>query len=279
MNTRTYTQCRSTGFTLIEMVVVIVITGVIAASVAVFLRLPVQGYVDAARRAEISDIADTSLRRMVRDIRLALPNSIRVTDGGKTLELLLTRTGGRYRTEGVGFLDFSQATTSFAQLGPVSNGLGMTIVAGDKLVIYNLGITGADTYAGDNSADIISVNNSAPNEPVFNFSAKKFPFESPDARFQVVAGPVSYVCDTAAGTLTRYSAYPLDPANPVQPTAVSLAASSAQRALAANNVADCGFSYTPGVTARSGVAALSLKISLKGESVQLYQEAHVSNVP
>ncbi len=279
MNTRTYTQCRSTGFTLIEMVVVIVITGVIAASVAVFLRLPVQGYVDAARRAEISDIADTSLRRMVRDIRLALPNSVRVTDGGKTLELLLTRTGGRYRTEGVGFLDFSQATTSFAQLGPVSNGLGMTIVAGDKLVIYNLGITGADTYAGDNSADIISVNNSAPNEPVFNFSAKKFPFESPDARFQVVAGPVSYVCDTAAGTLTRYSAYPLDPANPVQPTAVSLAASSAQRALAANNVADCGFSYTPGVTARSGVAALSLKISLKGESVQLYQEAHVSNVP
>lgn len=277
MRTRAYSQ--HLGFTLIEMVVVIVITGVIAASVAVFLRLPVQGYVDAARRAEISDIADTSLRRMVRDIRLALPNSVRVTDGGKTLELLLTRTGGRYRTEGTGFLDFSLATTSFAQLGPLSNGLGMTIVAGDKLVIYNLGITGADTYAGDNSADIISVNNSAPNEPVFNFSAKKFPFESPDARFQVVAGPVSYVCDTAAGTLTRYSAYPLDPANPAQPTAAILAASSAQRALAANNVAACGFSYTPGVTARSGVAGLSLKISLKGESVQLYQEAHVSNVP
>ena len=279
MSTRAYTQRRSTGFTLIEMVVVIVITGVIAASVAVFLRLPVQGYVDAARRAEISDIADTSLRRMVRDLRLALPNSIRITDGGKTLELLLTRTGGRYRTEGVGFLDFSLAASSFAQLGPLSNGLGMTIIAGDKLVIYNLGITDADAYSGDNSADILSVNNAVPNEPVFNFSPKKFPFESPDARFQVVAGPVSYVCDTAAGTLTRYSAYPLDPANPVQPTAVSLAASSAQRALAANNVADCGFSYTPGVTARSGVAALSLKISLKGESVQLYQEAHVSNVP
>jgi len=282
MNTRAYSQRRCPGFTLVEMVVVIVITGVIAASVAVFLRQPVQGYVDAARRAEISDIADTSLRRMVRDLRLALPNSVRVTDGGKTLELLLTRTGGRYRTEGVGFLDFSQATTSFAQLGPLSNGLGMTIVAGDKLVIYNLGIKGdigipgADAYSGDNSADIISVNNAVPNEPVFNFSARKFHFESPDARFQVVAGPVSYVCDTATGRLLRYAAYPI---NPEQPTAVSLAASSAQRALAANNVAACGFSYTPGVTARSGVAALSLKISLKGESVQLYQEAHVSNVP
>lgn len=276
MNTWPSKSHASAGFTLVEMVVVIVITGVIAASVAVFLRLPVQGYVDAARRAEISDIADTSLRRMVRDLRLALPNSIRITDGGKTLELLLTRTGGRYRTEGAGFLDFSLATSSFAQLGPLSNGLGMTIVAGDKLVIYNLGITDADAYSGDNSADIISVNNTVPNEPVFNFSPKKFPFESPDARFQVVAGPVSYVCDTATGTLTRYSAYPITPG---QSTAVSLAASSAQRALAANNVAECGFSYTPGVTARSGVAALSLKISLKGESVQLYQEAHVNNVP
>ena len=271
-----FKQHSTTGFTLIEMVVVIVITGVIAASVAVFLKLPVQGYVDAARRAEISDIADTSLRRMKLDLRLALPNSIRITDGGKTLELLLTRTGGRYRTEGVGFLDFSQATSSFAQLGPLSSGLGMSIVAGDKLVIYNLGIAGADAYAGDNSADISSVNTAAPSEPVFSYNAKKFPFESPEARFQVVEGPVSYVCDTTSGKLTRYAVYPI---TPTQPTAAGLAASSAQRGLAANNVSACAFTYTPGVTARSGVAALSLKITLNGESVQLYQEAHVSNVP
>ena len=265
------------GFTLVEMVVVIVITGVIAAGVAVFLRLPVQGYVDASRRAEISDIADTALRRMVSDLRLALPNSVRITDGGKTLELLLTRTGGRYRTEGVGFLDFSQATTSFAQLGPLASGLGMNIVAGDKVVIYNLGIAGADAYAGDNSADISSVNNTAPNEPVLIYAAKKFPFESPEARFQIVEGPVSYVCDTSVNlSLTRYAAYPI---SPVQPNASSLAGPSASRALAANNVSACTFTYTPGVTARGGVVALSVKISLKGESVQMYQEVHVSNVP
>jgi len=266
------------GFTLIEMVVVIAITSVIAASVAMFIRLPVQGYVDATRRAEMSDIADTALRRMVRDIQLALPNSIRVTDGGKTLELLLTRTGGRYRTEGAGFLNFSQTATSLSQLGPVATGVGQSIVAGDLLVIYNLGIAGADAYASDNSATITSIDNAPPNEPVIHFSPKQFPFESPDARFQIVQGAVSYACDGAAGNmnLTRYSGYPI---SLIQPTAASLATSSAARALAASNVSSCAFTYTPGVTARAGVVALSLKITLAGESVQLYQEAHVSNVP
>ena len=268
----------SAGFTLVELVVVIAITGVIAASVAVFLRLPVQGYVDAARRAEMSDIADTALRRMARDIKLALPNSIRVTDGGKTLEFLLTRTGGRYRAEGAGMLDFTQPVNSFAQLGPLASGVDQGIVAGDLLVIYNLGITGADAYSGDNSSAITSVDNAVSSEPVLHFSPKQFPFESPDARFQIVEGAVSYACDTSAGktNLTRYSGYAVTPA---QPSTASLAASSAARALAANNVSACAFTYTPGVTARAGVVALSLKITIAGESVQLYQEAHVSNAP
>ena len=265
------------GFTLVELVVVIAITGIIAGVVAVFLKQPIQGYFDAARRAEMTDTADTALRRMAREIKLALPNSIRITDAGQTLEFLLTRTGGRYRTEGTGFLDFSQATTSFAQLGPMSSGVGQSVVAGDQLVIYNLGIAGADAYAGDNSAVITSVDNSLPNEPVLNFTPKQFPFESPDARFQVVAGAVTYACQGAGNmNLTRYSGYATTPA---QTSAAGLAASAAARTLAANNVSACTFSYNPGVTTRAGLVTLILKITLDGESVQLYQEAHVSNVP
>ena len=43
---------RPRGFTLVEMIIVIVITGIIGGIVAIFLRAPVQGYVDSARRAE-----------------------------------------------------------------------------------------------------------------------------------------------------------------------------------------------------------------------------------
>jgi len=92
---------RPQGFTLTEAIIVIVITGIISAVVAVFLVKPVQGYFDATRRAQLSDLADTALRRITRDLRLALPNSVRITSAGGSvyLEFLLTRGGGRYRAE------------------------------------------------------------------------------------------------------------------------------------------------------------------------------------
>ncbi len=92
------------GFTLVEMIVVIVITGILAGVVAIFLRVPVEGYMDSARRAEMTDIADTALRRMGRDLRTAVPNSVRIPApaGSAYIEFLPTRDGGRYRADPTG---------------------------------------------------------------------------------------------------------------------------------------------------------------------------------
>ena len=76
------------GFTLVEAIIVIVLTGILAGVVAVFLVIPVTGYFDVARRAELTDTADTALRRISRDLRLALPNSIRVTSCNTAIEFI-----------------------------------------------------------------------------------------------------------------------------------------------------------------------------------------------
>ena len=57
---------RQGGFTLIEAIMVITITGILAAIVAVFIRTPVDGYIDSVARAELTDAADTALRRIAR---------------------------------------------------------------------------------------------------------------------------------------------------------------------------------------------------------------------
>jgi len=65
--------------TLIELVVAIVITGIVLA-MTVYFANPVRQSVDLAGRADLTDAADNALQRIGRDVRLALPNSVRVTN-------------------------------------------------------------------------------------------------------------------------------------------------------------------------------------------------------
>ena len=65
------------GFTLIELVLVVVVTSVMAATLVVFFKPAIEGYLVSRARADLTDQADTALRRMVRDVRLAVPNSVR----------------------------------------------------------------------------------------------------------------------------------------------------------------------------------------------------------
>ena len=81
---------RQRGFTLVEMVVAMVVIGIVAGMLAVFVGVPVRSYMDTTARVELADIADTATRRIARDVRLALPNSVRVDSSGRYLELLLT---------------------------------------------------------------------------------------------------------------------------------------------------------------------------------------------
>ncbi len=255
---------------------VIVITGIIGGIVAVFLKAPVQQYMDVARRAEMTDIADTALRRITRDLRLALPNSVRVAgtcDGTATcfIEFLPTSGGGRYRAGLPGDeLDFLAADTSFEVLGPIP-----AAVAGDQIVVYNLGITGADAYAGDNRTAYGSTAGT-----ILNITSKLFPFDSPGHRFHVISTPVSYACD-GAGTLWRYWGYAIQAAQPASVAALdALIAVQGARARLATNVSSCRFAYDANVVAqRSGLVNIHLAITKDGETATLYNAAHVSNQP
>jgi MSHA biogenesis protein MshO len=262
------------GFTLIEAVVVIAVMSVIAAAVAVFIRLPVMGYVDTARRAELADTADTALRRITRDLRLALPNSVRVAGGGTAVEFLLTHTGGRYRSAqtdtGTGDpLDSNNAAdNAFDVIGPAI----LQMAGTDRIAIYNLGFAGANAYAGDTLRNYAGAIGTVSNI-VFTPTAVAFPFASPGSRFQVVEGPVSYVCDLASNRLMRYWAYPIVSSQSVPPV-------GGNSAVLANNVSGCVFTYDANTVAqRNGLLTLQLTLTSTGESVALYHSVHVNNVP
>jgi len=263
---------RERGVTLIEMVIVISITAIIAGAVAVFIARPIEGYADATRRAELTDIADTALRRMTRDLRTALPNSIRTTTVGPTvyLEFLQTSGGARYRTQvdsggGGTPLDFSAPVLTFDVIGAMP-----AFAAGDSIVIYNLNSSGAiaNAYSGDNRATY-----SSSAAPTITLTAnKQFPFASPGSRFQVVQHAVTYECDTGTRTLRRFWNYGILAAQPTPPVGGS-------NALLATEVVACDFSYASATALRTGVVTLTLRVERNGELIRLFQQVHVNNVP
>ena len=266
------TASRQRGFTLIEMVMVIVIMGVIGGIVAVFMKSPIDAYFDSARRAALTDVADTAARRMARDIRKALPNSIRNVSNATSqcIEFIPTKTGGRYRAEEVTVgdntsLNFSAADATFNMLGS-NNALlvDQRIVQDDVIAVYNLGITGADAYNQDNTSRV----SGAPVDGVetqIPIDSKLFPLASGSNRFHFIPKDekvVAYVCST--GKLYR---------------TVSTTFTSACPTTGATNVASCNFVYNGSDLQRNALVQLSITFTDRGESVNLYHEVHVNNTP
>lgn len=276
-----------TGFTLVEMIVTMVVLAIVGSMVAVFIRAPVQGYTDSVARAELTDIADTVLRRMVRDVRLALPNSVRVS--GNTIEMLVTKTGGRYLSADDGadatagpVLDFvNPAALTFTVVGEMPAGK-QQIVAGDQIVVFNLGegFSPSDAYLASGNRAVVS------GAPVGNvvtlasnpFAAQDPPMPSPMSRFQVVREAVRYVCQPGAGgtgSIVRRSGYGINPN-------IGDATVGGVSALAANNVSGCSFSVATLGTTRVGLVILSISLQVPGGPdgpITLTHQVHVDNTP
>lgn len=258
------------GFTLIEAVMVIAITGIVVAMVAIFIVPSITAYFASATRAQLGDEADTALRRIGRDLAAALPNSARIT--GSSLELIPVSGAARYAvgTEAGDPLLFGTADTSFAVVGPALR----LSSASQRLAWYNLGpgVPDADAYT---QANVRVSSTAAGNAGSVTITGAALPssLQAPPYRVYAIEQPVTYRCDTAAETLTRYSGYGFVSTQPNPPL-------GGTAAVLARHVKGCSFTYdVPAVTARYAVVTLSLQLGAQNETVTLYQSVHVDNLP
>lgn len=290
---------RHQGFTLIELVVVIAVTGIVAGLVSSFSARPLLAYVDVSRRAELVDAGDGALRRAGRDLRRALPNSIRVSAGGETVELLHVVDGGRYRAvPGVNIATGEDHTppgdvlefggdASFnilGRFGELAFSYGVPLAPGHRVAIYPTGsgvwsdaATAANPGVITPGATGITIADDTDEDQLLLSSTFQFAFGSPRRRLYLVDGPITYLCALGAGTLTRYSGYGPTVAQPTDPLAAPL--SGANAAVLATGVSACSFTYTPGTAQRAGLVTVDLTLARAGEQVRLFHEVHVVNVP
>ncbi|MEM6512210.1 MAG: type II secretion system protein [Pseudomonadota bacterium] len=282
---------QQSGFTLIELVVTIVLSTIVVSFMASFISGPITAYNDQTRRAELVELADSALRSLTREVRRALPNSIRVRSNGAivALELLNTVDGVRYRTRPPGSdaqrLRFNDSDDAFNSVGAFNNVVRPFSSTSHYLSIYNVGVPGADAYelanviTPDGTQITIAADGASGEDRVTLSPAFRFTYESPSQRIFLVDGPVTYLCNTITGELKRYTGYAIDASQSARDSEAELLAAGAAESIVVYNASGCGFSYAPGNSQRAGLLSASLTVSEAGESVTLLRQAHVDNIP
>ncbi len=301
---------RSTaGLTLIELVVAMVVIAIIA-SATIYFMYPLRQAVDVTTRAELSDIADNALQRIGREVRLALPNSVRTDASRRFLEFIPVRAAGRYRADGPGVaggidcpplagapandqLSFDVVDTCFKTIGSLSNAAAITTTDWVVLNNYGPGFDGQNAYAIVgilNRRRISAAVAEGTRERIDITSATAFDrtlHDSPGRRFYIVNGtaaglpePVTFDC--SGGTLLRRWGYQMTAAQPAAPASFVGVGATSQPI--ANNVSSCVFEYVPNTGPQIGLLTLRLTLSKTrsdggNETVSLYHSVHVSNVP
>ena len=287
---------RQRGFTLVELILVIVLCGVVGAMVSSVLSRPLEGFVAQSRRAELVDVGASALNRMQRDIRQAVPGSLRVSADGQALELLLIHSGGRYLPNRPidNSLNFS-ATPDAQCNGPQVAG----VPACDVLQILDphsldpvyypqgprwlvIASSAFSPWVESNPGGITPTNTIFTRLPESNSASYPgislirvtppgaggvFAFAAPSAQRRIYFADrvVGYRC--SGGQLLRYEH---DQLQATLPTALP-----ATGRLQADRIESCDFRYA----SASGLATLRLTVGAAGESIRLAQQVQVNNAP
>ncbi len=291
-------RVQTAGFTLVELVVVIVISAIVASFMVLFLDTPIESYFAQTRRSDLVDSAHRISDAVTADARTALPNSLRTNAAGTALELLATTGVARYYGQGDkdGLqaneeLTIGNSVTAFGTLDSFS-----TQALSYQAPYLSIGNLGTAAYTAYNSATRVmtpasTVVTVGPNPSMtpppasvagenqvtlsaaMTFQALGAPATQPSVHnAYLVSGPVSYICNAnaanpTAGTLMRYSGYAVTPAQPVPPAGTG--------ALIAHDVAQCTISIVPAPAgyAYGELAIFRVTLSSNGETLQVFLEA------
>ena len=285
---------KQSGFTLVEIIIVIAIMGIIGGLSSLIIGRSLDSYAALERRTNLQTSIRLAVERISRELRHSLPHSICVnnggacTDSGNRFYFIPVKESGRYQDRPGTYAApppiqrdrlpvTPQSQDRFDVLSTNSTNR-LQAVNGDWAVVYNL--NNIDIYAGIN--DVRKQINAVVQKDIHNDADantdidqiqfvggnQSFANHSPTRRFHIINDETVTIFYLDGTDLRRANTTFGAPNTP-----------AANSPLLMQNVQACTFTYTPGSQQRASLLRIDITVAQQGETIQVIHDAHIYNAP
>ncbi|MDQ2075232.1 type II secretion system protein J [Marinimicrobium sp. ABcell2] len=248
------------GFTLVEVITVVVILAIVSVIGTTFIVSSTESYMQTRSRAKLVNTARPAIERMTRQLRGALPHSVRVTNGGQCVQFLPVAGAGTYLNA---VPDQSNNAPNHSSIATSAHDQEF----GDAAFL-SIGAMGSDELYGGGGVSLAEVTGRTATS--VSFASRRWERNSLSRRFYLLDQPQAFCLFN--NQLRFY---------PDQDITASAVDTGSTYQLLARNADASGtpFALSAGSENRSINVLISLGFIEGGERVEFNQEVLIRNVP
>lgn len=261
-------KARNKGFTLVELIIVVVLLGIVSIGTFAYLGFGAQIFTDVVGREQLSSQSRFAIERLNRELRNALPLSPRLHNGGNCIEFFPIAASSAY----LEIPSPGNMTNNTVVIAPAD----LSVAQATSAYFFIGANNGLRVYSnGSNQRRVIDAIEANDGQWTLDFTENaNFVRQSPARRYYISEGPVAWCVE--GGDLVRYQGYPLSFNNPTF--------NAGSRVLMGRGIANTDqqpFSVVPPTLQRNNLVLIDLYFSRRdgAEPLVLSHEVHLPNVP